>query len=85
MRSTLIIDDNDGPPRELPFCAGEIVQGNGLLSHRCGGGGGFGDPRERSPEAIVADVVDGYVTAEAAVRDYGLDPALLPGDQGAGA
>lgn len=35
------------------------------------GGGGFGDPARRSPDAIRNDVLDGYVTAEAALRDYG--------------
>ena len=35
------------------------------------GGGGFGDPARRSRDAIRDDVLDGYVTAEAALRDYG--------------
>jgi N-methylhydantoinase B len=44
-----------------------------------GGGGGFGDPRERDPERVRADVRDGYVSVEAAARDYGvvLDPDTL--------
>jgi len=36
------------------------------------GGGGFGDPGERAPEAVAADVKAGYVSAEAALRDYGV-------------
>jgi N-methylhydantoinase B len=42
-----------------------------------GGGGGFGDPYEREPERIAHDVHEGYITAAAAVRDYGavIDPA----------
>jgi N-methylhydantoinase B len=32
--------------------------------------GGFGDPRERGPERMAADVRDGFVSAEAAERDY---------------
>jgi N-methylhydantoinase B len=35
------------------------------------GGGGFGNPRERSREAIELDVAEGYVTREVALRDYG--------------
>jgi N-methylhydantoinase B len=35
------------------------------------GGGGFGDPRLRDKAAIAADIRDGYVSAEAAARDYG--------------
>jgi len=37
-----------------------------------GGGGGWGDPLERPPEAVLRDVVAGYVSAEAAERDYGV-------------
>jgi N-methylhydantoinase B len=36
------------------------------------GGGGFGDPRQRDRAAIEADLRDGYVTANAAKRDYGV-------------
>ena len=36
------------------------------------GGGGSADPRTRDPAAVVADVNEGYVTAEAAERDYGV-------------
>jgi 5-oxoprolinase (ATP-hydrolysing) len=36
------------------------------------GGAGYGDARERSLAAIAADLADGYVTPEAAVRDYGV-------------
>jgi N-methylhydantoinase B len=36
------------------------------------GGGGFGDPLERDPEAVVRDVVHGFVTPEWADRVYGV-------------
>jgi N-methylhydantoinase B len=36
------------------------------------GGGGVGDPRERDPRAVLNDVVDGYVSLEAAQRLYGV-------------
>jgi N-methylhydantoinase B len=36
------------------------------------GGGGYGDPRERDPERVLADVVDGYVSLEAARDLYGV-------------
>jgi N-methylhydantoinase B len=34
------------------------------------GGGGFGDPRERAADAVLADVCEGYVSVAAAARDY---------------
>lgn len=38
----------------------------------CAGGGGFGDPLERDPEAVLEDVIDGYVSLERARIDYGV-------------
>ena len=35
------------------------------------GGGGYGNPRGRDPERVQEDVAEGYVSAEAAARDYG--------------
>jgi len=37
------------------------------------GGGGFGDPRQRSREAMRGDVLDGFVSAEAARAIYGAE------------
>lgn len=36
------------------------------------GGGGYGSPHERPVEIVLADVVNGYVSLEAAVRHYGV-------------
>ncbi len=37
------------------------------------GGGGYGDPILRNRDAVRADLRDGYITADAARRDYGLE------------
>ncbi len=37
-----------------------------------GGGGGWGDPLERDPQAVLDDVLDEYVSVEGAERDYGV-------------
>jgi N-methylhydantoinase B len=37
-----------------------------------GGGGGYGVPTERDREAVRNDVIDGFVSREAAERDYGV-------------
>jgi N-methylhydantoinase B len=37
-----------------------------------GGGGGYGDPRERSPERVARDVRRGVVSRESARDDYGV-------------
>ena len=43
------------------------------------GGGGLGDPHKRDPASVVADVNEGYVTPQAALRDYGV--ALVKKDR----
>ncbi|MEM7223765.1 MAG: hydantoinase B/oxoprolinase family protein [Pseudomonadota bacterium] len=37
------------------------------------GGGGYGDPKSREPERVLADVKNGLVSPEAAKRDYGVE------------
>jgi len=39
---------------------------------RTGGGGGWGDPLERDPEAVRSDVLEELVSREAARDDYGV-------------
>jgi len=39
---------------------------------RSGGGGGFADPRLRPAEKVAADVAEGYVSAKAALEEYGV-------------
>jgi N-methylhydantoinase B len=50
-----------------------------VLVNNSGGGGGWGNPFEREPEAVLADVVDGYVSIDRAREDYGvvIDPRSL--------
>jgi N-methylhydantoinase B len=50
----------------LPLPAGSVVR------LHTGGGGGFGHPLERDPQLVRQDVLDGYVTHEAAEREYGV-------------
>ncbi|MCY3749855.1 MAG: hydantoinase B/oxoprolinase family protein [Gammaproteobacteria bacterium] len=49
------------------------------LSIRMGGGAGWGNPMARNPEQVLADVLDGYVSLEAAEEQYGVivDPEKL--------
>jgi len=46
------------------------------------GGGGYGNPLERDPEMVEKDVLEGYVSIEAAKKDYGvvIDPKTMKVD-----
>jgi N-methylhydantoinase B len=48
------------------------LQPNDAVELRLPGGGGYGSPRARDPEAVVADVVEGYVSMEQAHALYGV-------------
>lgn len=48
-----------------------IARGD-VIAYSFQGGGGFGDPLDRDPQLVAADVLDGYVSAEAARDIYGV-------------
>lgn len=49
-----------------------VLQPGDVLEIRSAGGGGRGDPLEREAWRVAQDVARGYVSCEAAVRDYGV-------------
>jgi N-methylhydantoinase B/oxoprolinase/acetone carboxylase alpha subunit len=56
-----------------------ILREGDQLRYRTPAGAGFGPPGERDPDAIRDDVLEGYVTREAAQRDYQVDVDALGG------
>jgi N-methylhydantoinase B len=62
-----------------PVEAGDVVR---IVT---GGGGGYGNPREREPALVAADVLDGFVDAAAARDVYGVavDPETGEVDEAA--
>jgi len=59
--------------------AGAVLRRGESFQHEKGGGGGLGDPRKRSFDKLLDDVLDGYVTRERAIAEYGVDAAKLDG------
>lgn len=51
-----------------------------IYLHRMASGGGYGDPLERAPDDVLADVVLERVTPEAALRQYGVVIQLVDGN-----
>ena len=52
--------------KTVPLQAGDRVR------MATGGGGGYGDPRERPVELVQRDVIRGFVSPESARDDYGV-------------
>jgi len=66
---------NPGTPKErelLPLGDGIVLERGDLLRLETCGGGGWGDPLERDPERVRADVARGFVTVRGALEDYGV-------------
>ena len=65
---------NDGVTQRFPtgkIKPTDLGEGEGFLVETAGGGG-FWNPFERDPKLVLADVRSGYVSLEAAQRDYGV-------------
>jgi N-methylhydantoinase B len=75
---SLTINPGTAGEKQLPsrFSGVRLMRGDLLRMERAGGGG-LGPPGERPFEAILSDVLDGYVSREAAIRDYSADGAKL--------
>jgi N-methylhydantoinase B len=54
-----------------PFGLTQLKPGD-VVTIDAAGGGGFGDPLEREPEMVAKDVIEGYVSLDSALRDYGV-------------
>ena len=65
---------NRGTPaeRDLGKIDMYVAEKDDVVTILTAGGGGFGDPFDRDPEAVLRDVRAGFVSAEAAGRDYGV-------------
>ncbi|MGB8407699.1 MAG: hydantoinase B/oxoprolinase family protein, partial [Mycobacterium sp.] len=53
-----------------PAVSGVRLETGENLVYKFGGGGGWGDPLDRDPQAVLDDVWDEYVSIEGALRDY---------------
>jgi N-methylhydantoinase B len=68
----------DGITRSLPSKGAFAAPAGSTIDMLTPGSGGFGLPTKRNPSAIGLDLLDGYVSASAATRDYGVtDPDEL--------
>lgn len=66
--------ERDGVHTGFARTPGHRLRRGDIVRIATGGGGGWGPPSERPPDAVRADVADGLLSAEAAARIYGIDP-----------
>ncbi len=73
-KARFLVNEQSGDPSGLTLCqAGDVIQFSSA------GGGGYGDPLQRDPQAVEADVINGYVSIEKARENYGvvIEPTTL--------
>ena len=72
-----LVNEQPGDPSGLTLC-----QPGNVIQFESAGGGGYGDPLQRDPQVVEADVVNGYVSIEKAREEYGIviDPVTLKVD-----
>ena len=70
-RHPVDVEAMGGTSEMLPYCDFDL-RTDDVLYMRMASGGGYGDPLDRDPEAVLRDVVDGIVSVEAARDIYGV-------------
>ena len=69
----IYVIEADGTRRDLNSKEHFLAPAGSEIWYEVPGSGGFGPPAKRDPDKVRADVRDGYVSAEAAKRDYGFE------------
>ncbi|MBN1189938.1 MAG: hydantoinase B/oxoprolinase family protein [Dehalococcoidales bacterium] len=79
LRNYAVVKSGSKGEFEVLKIAGLDLEPDDIVSAIGGGGGGYGNPLERDPQAVLRDVINGYVSIEGARRDYGvvIDPGSL--------
>jgi N-methylhydantoinase B len=67
----------DGLARQLPSKGAFTAPAGSVIDMVTPGSGGFGPAVQRDPVAVGRDLLDGYVSASSAERDYGVRPLRI--------
>ncbi|MEM0906930.1 MAG: hydantoinase B/oxoprolinase family protein [Pseudomonadota bacterium] len=68
----VILEREGEPPKDLGKINMFEAEPGDQVTFLTAGGGGFGDPFLRDPEAVLADVRAGHVSIQSALEDYGV-------------
>jgi len=69
----IVVTDPDGRERELNSKGSFRASADSVVTFEVPGSGGFGPALDRDPEHLRADLLNGYVSSEGAIRDYGVE------------
>ena len=68
----IINPDTNSPKKLKPLGDGNVLKCGDLIRIITPGGGGWGSPYDRCPSDVLNDVMDGKVSKESALKDYGV-------------
>jgi len=70
-RSRFVIRAGTAEEQDMPASGRYELRAGEHFFLQSAGGGGYGDPKRRDPALLARDIAEGYVSEEAAERDYG--------------
>ena len=82
--ATLVMKNGEDEWKTMPEAFGKAstsrfnnvaIRRGDRVQLRMPGGGGYGDPAQRDPDAVLSDLKDGYISKEAAKKYYGYKEA----------
>lgn len=71
VKNTVVVHPGTDKATEVGV-SNTAFEAGGAITNLTGGGGGWGNPFEREPSRVAEDVKQGFVSVEAAARDYGV-------------
>jgi len=74
-RSARCTIERDGKTIEVAPKSSHPLKAGDILTISTGGGAGYGDPKVRDRALVAQDLAEGYISAEAAMRYYGVPDA----------
>jgi len=70
MPNRFVLRDGDGHAREMGRATDAPLAKGAVVEIRCGGGGGYGEARDRDPQSVLADLADGLMTEPFARKHF---------------
>jgi N-methylhydantoinase B len=72
MHNVVVVIRSDGTEEQYMKKTGIVLKEGDVMSFRTAGGGGYGPPADREIERVAGDVIEGYISPQAAETDYGV-------------